>query len=90
MRRLAIGHMGASDQVVERNSQFRITATSVAGGIQAEVRIFWRVDGAKPVPYTMNLNGFAADDCWSALDLISVRGIRNAGADRYCYDFLRP
>ena len=86
MRRWATDDNGASDQFVERNSQFLIAVTSVSGGIQAEVRIFWRVDGAKPVPYTINLNGFAADDCWSASDLISVREITRILGDANAMD----
>jgi hypothetical protein len=82
LRRWAIDDNGASDQVVERNSQFLIAVTSVAGGIQAEVGTFWRVDAAKPDPYASNLNGVAGDDCNSALDRSSDRDIMrivNAG-----------
>ena len=75
MRRWATDDNGASDQFVERNSQFLIAVTSVSGGIQAEVRIFWRVDGAKPDPYASNLNGVASDDYCSALERSSVRDI---------------
>jgi hypothetical protein len=72
LRRWATDDNGTSDQVVERNSQFLIAVTSVAGDIQAEVGTFWRVDGAKPDPYASNLNGIAGDDCFSALDRSSV------------------
>jgi len=48
LRRWATDDNGASDQVVERNSQFLIAVTSVAGGIQAEVgTCFWIEFGAR-------------------------------------------
>jgi hypothetical protein len=84
LRRWATDHNEASDQVIERKSRLLIAAPSVAGGDQAKLGTFWRVEGAKPGPYTVNLHSVTIDDCCSILGRNCARGIRSAGADRYC------